>query len=234
MSSGHAQRRRWCGRGASLTRDAPVGQGAGGHADEDREMVGGDRGEREQSEQKDNVNRGNPRQRTRPGAQPARLCRSSKTPEAIELSPSSPERYHRMKAASAPSGSTGGGGELSALSLKGSDMAWSCCRRQSAQPARCWRTANASRAKIVGRLLGWTRARHRSQIDLEVGLRKEPLVGDRGHFRDERPASVVERLSGLSIAIGTVSDSLFNHASSVLLAGFDHGQRLVMIRRIAR
>src|SRR5437899_3283948 len=59
---------------------------------------------------------------------------------------SDPERYHRMKAASAPSGSTGGGGELSALSLKGSDMAWSCCRRQSAQPARCWRTANASRA----------------------------------------------------------------------------------------
>src|SRR5918996_4947512 len=90
-----------------------------------------------------------------------------------------------------------------------------------------------SGVEVVGRLLGWARAGHRRQVDLEVGLGEEPLVGDWRHLGDKHATRVMECLTRLPIAICAVADRFFDAAPRVPLAGFDYGQRLVVVERIA-
>src|SRR5438552_2105848 len=94
-------------------------------------------------------------------------------------------------------------------------------------------TTTARRTIVIRSLLGRTGAGHRLQVDSEHRLGKASLVGDRWHPGDERSASIVERLAGLPITIGTIRHRLLDRAFSVFLGGFDHGERLVMVGAIA-
>src|SRR6266566_3649814 len=102
-----------------------------------------------------------------PEPQNARPWRSLQAPDARAVRPSIPDRYQRMKAPRIASGTSrpqalrevvgagaieritdaindaGGAGERSALIRNGKEIAWSCWRRQSAQPTRWSRTACA-------------------------------------------------------------------------------------------